>query len=130
MILYAKALDVATLDPALSSQRLDDWLHSGPAHSGRLVWGVRFDCDARLEKRVVPGNESPLCVTVVFGQGDTRGWATVIIGTLGKGPSGPPHLKSISVQPTSKDDGSRKTSDKLSDLPRLLEDASSLTNHR
>ena len=129
-IRYAKALDVAKLDPTLSSQRLDDWLHSGPAHANKLVWGVRFDCDARLEKSSMPGNESPLCVAVVFGQGDIRGWATIVIGTLGKGPNGPPHLKSISVQPMSKDGGARQTSDKLSDLPQLLEKFSSLANHR
>jgi len=129
VIRYAKALDVGTLDPALSSERLDDWLRSGPARSDKLAWGVRLDCDAR-RKPTLPTNESPLCVTAVFGRGDIRGWATIVIGTLGKGPSGSPRLQSVSVQPMSKDERARQTSDKLSDLPRLLDEVSSSTNHR
>ena len=30
---YAKSIDVSTLDPSLPSQRLEDWLQSGPSHA-------------------------------------------------------------------------------------------------
>ena len=46
VIAYAKAIDVATLDPSLSSIRLDEWLRSGAPHLGEAIWEVG-DCDLK-----------------------------------------------------------------------------------
>jgi hypothetical protein len=46
VVRYAKALDVAKLDPTLSSQRLDGWLRSGPARLDAVKWEMS-DCDLK-----------------------------------------------------------------------------------
>jgi hypothetical protein len=39
-IAYAKSIDVQTLDPSLPSQRLEEWLQSGPPHAHIWSWRV------------------------------------------------------------------------------------------
>jgi len=125
VIAYTKALNVMTLDPALKSQELVDWLRTGPVHAdGKLNWGASLGCDARSVLTTVTKNDAPLCITVVLGRGDIRAWATFEIGTVAKGPTGTPMTKLVSVQPMSGDEGAKVTSDKLSELPKLLELAS------
>jgi len=120
VIEYAKGLDVRTLDPALASQRLDDWLRSGPAGSKTLAWGINLDCDAKSSTEPRSRRETPLCITVAFARADFEAWITIQIGTLAEGPNGKPELKSVSVQRMGADETERRTSAKLSDLLRLL----------
>jgi hypothetical protein len=116
VVKYAKGLDVAKLDPALSPQRLDQWLQSGPAHLDTITWEMS-DCD--LKGPAV----APLCVKVRFQRGSVGGWAIVRIGTFRDGISGQPRLDHLLV-------GSKKgilpDSNKLSELPRLLDKEASL----
>ena len=56
VIAYAKSIDVHMLDPSLLSQRLEDWLQSGPPHAHIGYWIVADSCD--LKDPEVP---YPLC---------------------------------------------------------------------
>jgi len=44
VIEYSKSIDVKLLDPSLPSQRLDDWLRSGPPHAEILRWQSADTC--------------------------------------------------------------------------------------
>jgi len=126
VISYAKAIDVAKLDPKLSSQRLDKWLQSGPAHLDRVTW-EKSDCD------VMPGPPSsnyvaPLCAKVRFFRGDCWGWAIITIGTFREGITGAPHLENIFAT-VGRNFNSPPESKRLSDLPQLLDKASPMKPH-
>jgi hypothetical protein len=112
---YGKALDVAKLDPTLSSQRLDEWLRSGPAHLYKITWEMS-DCD--LMGSDDPKYVAPLCVKVRLARGDAGGWVLITIGTFRDGIKGTPHVDQIFL---GSDNGDEPISNKLSDLPRLLD---------
>ena len=118
IISYAKALDVSKLDPTLSSQRLDQWLRFGPAHLDTVTWEMS-DCDLK------PTYVAPLCAKVRFRRGNCGGWAIITVGTFRNGISGTPRLEYIFAAVES-NYARPPESTKLSDLPRLLEEASSL----
>ena len=124
MVRYAKALDIAKLDSSLSHQPLDEWLRSGPPHLDSVQWAVS-DCDLKPPDDE-PNLDWPLCAKGWFGRhsktGDVGGWVLVDVGTTKKGISGPPRLRTMVVgaSPT----GITSVSEKLSNLPRLLEEAS------
>ena len=61
IIAYAKSIDVQMLDPSLPSQRLEDWLQSGPPHAHIGYWIVADSCD--LKDPEVP---YPLCARLSF----------------------------------------------------------------
>src|SRR5580693_8890891 len=92
VVLYSKALDVTRLDPTLSSQRLDEWLRSGPAHLEIVTWTMS-DCD--LKPSGSPNYVAPLCVKVRFTRGNVGGRAVITIGTYRSGITGTPRLKDI-----------------------------------
>jgi hypothetical protein len=125
LVAYAKALDVSKLDPTLSSQRLDEWLRSGPVHVEITTWTMS-DCD--LKPSGSPNYVAPLCVKVRFTRGNVGGRAVITIGTFQNGISGTPHFENILVASKGKLDF--HYSEKLSDLPRLLDDASASTGGR
>ncbi|MFZ0978947.1 MAG: hypothetical protein WAN23_06030 [Candidatus Acidiferrales bacterium] len=116
---YAKALDVAKLDPTLPSRRLDEWLQSGPAHLYKITWEVN-GCD--LMGSDDPKYVAPLCVKIRFARVDAGGWVLITVGTFRDGIKGTPHVDQIFL---GSDNGDEPISNKLSDLPRLLEEASS-----
>jgi hypothetical protein len=63
VIAYAKSIDVKTLDPSLLSQRLEDWLQSGPPYVHIWYWSMEDTCDLK------PGSSSvdyPLCARIGF----------------------------------------------------------------
>jgi hypothetical protein len=122
VISYAKSLDVSKLDPSLSSQRLDQWLRLGPAYLDTVTWEMS-DCDLKPDFSN-PNYVESLCAKVRFKRGDRGGWAIITVGTFRNGISGQPHLEYIfaTVGPTYE---RPPESSKLSDLPRLLEEASS-----
>ncbi len=122
IISYARTLDVMDLDASLPSQGLEMWLRSSLLGMTRLNWGVRFDCHSDWSDRYAPSTDAghTLCVNVFFARTGADGWATIAVGTVDKGRSGPPHLVSVTIRQASKDNGAPKSSDKLSDLPRLL----------
>ncbi|MGH9727987.1 MAG: hypothetical protein ACRD4V_05280 [Candidatus Acidiferrales bacterium] len=93
VISYAKALDVAKLDPTLSSQRLDKWLHSGPARVDTVTWEMS-DCDL-MPDFSNPNYVAPLCAKVRFRRGNCGGWALITVGTFRDDISGTPHLEYI-----------------------------------
>ena len=125
MIRYAKALDVAKLDPSLSHQPLDEWLRSGPPHLGTVQWAVS-DCDLKPPDDQVYG-DWPLCAKFWLRRhsktGDAGGWGLIQVGTTRKGISGSSHLNILVVSGTSQE-GKFSDSEILSDLPRLLDEAS------
>jgi len=121
VVSYAKALDVAKLDPTLSPQRLDEWLRSGPAHVETVKWETS-DCDLMF-----PPSPAPLCVRVRVARGDGGAWILITVGTYRDGANGAHHLEVVYA---GFKNGSALDSDKLSDLPRLLDEASSLRSDR
>jgi hypothetical protein len=122
VVSYTKALDVAKLDPALSSQRLDEWLRSGPAHIETATWEVG-GCDLKY-----PPNPAPLCVKIRLMRGNVGGWLIIEVGTFREGIKGVPHLEQIFVGSSKGFAPDSDRLDKLSGLPRLLEEVSSLKN--
>ncbi len=122
LVVYVKALDVAKLDPTLPSQRLDEWLRSGPAHLETVIWKMS-DCD--LKPTGSPNYVAPLCVKARYTRGNVGGWFIITIGTFRNGISGTPHFEYFVVWPKGRLDS--QDSEKLSDLPRLLNNALSST---
>ena len=118
---YAKSLDVTTLDPTLSSQRLDKWLRVGPAHLKEVRWR-QSDCDLKPDTSN-PNYDAPLCVNVMFKRDTAGGNLLISVGTTRKGISGPPQLIRILVGKVGELGGAY--SERLSDLPRLLDESSS-----
>ena len=120
VISHAKALNVAKLDSGLTSQRLDQWLQSGPAHVEKVTWKMS-DCD--LMPPPDPKYVAPLCVKVYFTRPNAGGWIMVRIGTFRDGIIGAPHFEGMLIGSAN---GMVPDSGKLSDLPRVLDEASSL----
>jgi hypothetical protein len=120
VINYAKALDVTKLDPTLSSQRLDEWIRSGPAHLGMVTWEMS-DCDLKGGDPNIP---APLCVKIRFNRDGVGGWVIITVGTFRDGIKGEPRVEDILV---GSQNGGEPYSNKLSDLARLLDDASRTT---
>ena len=93
VIAYAKSVNVNTLDSSLPSQRLEDWLETGPPHV-HTSWIVADSCD--LKDPEVP---YPLCARVSFyreGQKGNRygqqGFFLVQVGNSRDGVAGQPKL--------------------------------------
>jgi len=116
VVKHAKSLDVATLDPTLSSQRLDEWLRSGPAHLDMVTWEMS-DCDLKFSPK--------LCVTVRFSRRGSGGKMLIAVGTFRDGITGTPHFEYMMVGGPNV---SLSISERLSDLPRLLDEASAASN--
>ncbi len=89
VIVYAKSIDVGTLDPSLPSERLEHWLKSGPPHVHIYSWLVADTCNL---KPVSPNEDYPLCARIAFGRNGVKGFFLVQVGTTGKGIVGPPQL--------------------------------------
>jgi hypothetical protein len=122
IISYARALDVSKLDPSLASQRLDQWLRFGPAHLDTVTWEMS-DCDFKPDFSN-PNYCEPVCAMIRFRRGNREGWAIITVGTFRNGISGHPHLEYIFATVGSNYDHPPESS-KLSDLPKLSEEASS-----
>ncbi|MBZ5695917.1 MAG: hypothetical protein LAN36_11230 [Acidobacteriia bacterium] len=124
VVTYAKAIDVAKLDPTLPSQRLDKWLQSGPAHLDTVTWELS-DCD--LKPLDSPEYVAPLCAKVRIKRGNVGGWIIITVGTFRDGISGAPRVNYVFAGPpdvfTRTPAVPVPTSEKLSDLPRLLDEA-------
>jgi hypothetical protein len=88
VIEYSKSIDVKMLDPSLPSERLEDWLLSGPPHAELLRWQSDDTCD----NKPVLETDYPRCVRVTFERSGQSGYFLVHIGTLHKGIIGPPQL--------------------------------------
>jgi hypothetical protein len=127
IISYVKALDVSKLDPSLTSQRLDQWLRFGPAHLDTVTWEMS-DCDLKPDFSN-PNYIEPVCAKARFRRGNREGWAIITVGTFRNGISGHPHLECILATVGSNYDQPPESS-KLSDLPKLLEEASSSPKRR
>ena len=114
---YAKSIDVQTLDPSLPSQRLEDWLQSGPPRAHIWGWSVADTCDLKPDG---PNPDYPLCAKVTFSHEGENGQFLVQVGTSRSGIVGRPQLyygvsvwEGVSV-PTG-------GAERLSDLPALLD---------
>ena len=117
-VAYVKAIDVKTLDSSLLSQRLDDWLQSGPPHIDHLRWMLDETCDLKPDPDL--DIDYPRCVRMDFERGGQSGWILILIGTLKKGIIGPPQLyEPIGVfqEPFVNTGGTER----LSGLPGLLD---------
>ena len=117
VVAYAKSIDVKTLDPSLPSQRLEDWLQSGPPHSRIYRWIVADTCDLKPDS---PGENYPLCAKVSFGRNGEYGEFLVQVGNEKQGIVGAPKLyygvgvyEGVHVLTGG--------SERLSDLPALLD---------
>lgn len=117
VIAYAKSIDVKTLDPSLPSQRLEDWLQSGPPHAHIEYWRVADTCDLKPDS---PSEDYPLCARIGFSRNGEGGFFLVQVGTTNKGIVGRPQLyggvgvwEGVFVLTGG--------SERLSDLPALLD---------
>lgn len=121
VIRYAKTLDVAELDPKLPRQPLDNWLQGASLRLDTVRWAVS-DCDL---KPPVGEVDWPLCAKFWFRRRthDAGGWGLVQVGTTKKGITGAARLRMVVVSGTSHI-GRFSDSERLSDLPRLLDEAS------
>jgi hypothetical protein len=119
VIEYAKSIDVQTLDPSLPSQRLEDWLQSGPPHADIWSWRVAYTCDLKYpDDPNVP--DYPLCAKVTFSRDGEKGQFLMQLGTLRRGIVGRPQLY-IGVGVWEGFNVSTGRSERLSDLPALLD---------
>lgn len=117
VIAYAKSIDVHTLDPKLPSQRLEDWLQTGPPHAHIWNWLVADTCDLKPDDQDV---DYPLCAEVRFGRNGENGEFLVQVGTIRSGIVGTPKLY---YYVTVYEAAFVLTggSERLSDLPALLD---------
>jgi hypothetical protein len=94
IVAYAKAIDVASLDPALRTERLDKWLRRGPARLDTIVFTLSDDCDTKRDPGTKePSNGWPVCVRVNFEKEHIlSGWIMLSVGTSRKGISGQPQF--------------------------------------
>jgi hypothetical protein len=136
VISYGKAIDVARLDATLPPQPFEDWLRSSPTRVKIIKWMTSPNCDEKAKEGEVL-NELPLCVKLFYERDSVRGTVMITIGTIGKGPSGPPQFKYFVIEPKEAEvDGSQtdnmvlEVSPKLSDFPRLLNEASYTLGHK
>src|SRR5690242_11571499 len=97
LIRYARDVDVHTLDSKLSSQPLDRWLRSGPAHVDKTLWRASRDCDLRDRPQGFAEDDWPVCVRFTFMRGPIGGWGMLRVGTRKRGITGEPHLEYITV---------------------------------
>jgi hypothetical protein len=123
VIAYAKSIDVQTLDPSLPSQRLDDWLQSGPPHAHIGYWIVADSCD--LKDPEVP---YPLCARISFcraGQKGNRygqqGYLLVQVGNSKDGIAGHPQLFYPNIDVWEGMMVMTGGAERLSELPALLD---------
>jgi hypothetical protein len=119
---YAQGLDIRKLDRKLPHVRLDQWLRFGAPHLDNVTWETN-DCDINVRSASeIPANEWPLCVRFGFQRGgEVDGWGLIQVGTYGTGMDGYTHLRYILAGAPIE---GYLTSDRLSDLPRLLNKAS------
>lgn len=116
-VAYVKAIDVKTLDSSLPSQRLEDWLKSGPPHTDFSRWWLDETCDQKPDYEDIDYSR---CVRIDFRRGGHSGYLLILVGTLHKGIIGPPQLyEPISVW----EEGFANIGGalQLSGLPHLLE---------
>ena len=120
---YAKSIDVSTLDPSLPSQRLEDWLQSGPPHAHIGYWIVADTCD--LKDPEVP---YPLCARISFyreGQNGShygqQGYLLVQVGNSKDGIVGRPQLFYPSTGVWEGMMVMTGDAERLSELPTLLD---------
>ncbi|HEY4837963.1 MAG TPA: hypothetical protein VIH72_05110 [Candidatus Acidoferrales bacterium] len=119
VVAYAKSIDVNALDPSLPSQRLEDWLQSGPPHAQIGYWSVEATCDLKPGS---PSEEYPLCVRIGFSRNGEGGFFLVQVGTTGKGIVGHPQLYGgIGVFEVESSVVMTGSAERLSDLPALLD---------
>jgi len=117
VLAYAKSIDVHMLDPSLPSQRLEDWLQSGPPHAHIWNWRVADTCDLKPDD---PNVDYPLCAEVTFSRDGENGQFLTQVGTSRSGIVGRPQLhngvgvwEGVFVLTGG--------SERLSDLPALLD---------
>lgn len=118
VVSYAKKIDVATLDPALQSQPLDEWLRLGVPRIERLEWHVS-DCDLKPDYAEPPSGY-PLCVKVVYHRSRVSGWIIITIGTRRDGIVEPPRFEYAVISTRSANGVRFENAKKLSDLPPAM----------
>lgn len=126
-IAFAKDVDVHQLDPSLPSQRLEDWLKSASLHVNHIGWAAHKCNINEGHDGATPNPNRGLCAGVWFQHGNAR--ADIHVS---KNVSDSPRVKYIGV--VDKDNGILmpllgnqdpvSDSDRLSDLPRLLDEQS------
>jgi hypothetical protein len=114
---YAKSIDVKKLDPSLPSQRLEDWLQSGPPQA-HIRWTVADTCDNKPFRN----DDFPLCAKIWFSRSGEAGSLLIQVGRLHKGIVGTPQLYNP-IMAWEEDSFFIMTGDaeRLSGLPALLD---------
>jgi hypothetical protein len=118
VVAYAKAIDVEKLDPALPSQRLEEWLRLGPPRLENVRWR-RSSCDLKPDYPEPPDGY-PLCVKFVYRRSRVSGWAIVKIGTMRKGIFGPPRFEYAVLSVRSGKELRYDEAETLRDFPQVI----------
>jgi hypothetical protein len=118
VLAYAKAIDVAQLDPTLPSQPLDEWLRLGPAHVEKLQWRIS-SCGLKPDYPEPPGGY-PLCVDFVYQRSRVAGWGIVTVGTTRKGIVKPPRFEYVVGSAPSSAGMKFDRAEKLAELPQMI----------
>lgn len=120
VIAYAKSIDVQLLDPSLPSQRLEDWLQSGPPRAHVGYWRVEDTCDLKD-----PEAPYPICARISFYRGGYRygqqGYLLVQVGNSKDGIVGRPQLFYPSIDVWEGTFVLTGGAERLSALPGLLD---------
>jgi len=114
---YAKSIDVQTLDPSLPSERLEDWLQSGPPHAHIESWGVAVTCDLKPDS---PSKDYPLCAKSSFGRNGQWGIFLIQVGSSRGGIVGRPRVYG-NIEVFERLFVLTGGTERLSDLPALLD---------
>jgi hypothetical protein len=116
VISYAKSVDVRMLDASLPSERLENWLESGPPHVHVYSYVVADTCDLMP---VSASADYPLCVRIAFGREKVRGFFLVRVGSKSKGIVGRPQVFGDIIMNLGEKSGWTDT--RLSELPAVLD---------
>jgi hypothetical protein len=119
-VVYAKAVDVASLDERLQSQPLVKWLQAGPAEGASIRWRATA-CGLKHAGKA-PAGGWPLCVEFIYVvPDDVSIWGSVEVGTLAKGIVGPPrYMRALLSTPALAAEGKGENAQHLSELPPLV----------
>ena len=118
LIAYTKRIDVATLDPTLPSQTLEEWLRVDPARVNVVAWRAGINSCGDKPDPPEPTDGFEVCATILFRKNGVNGHIILTLGTFQKGIAESPRFKYAQI-------GAFPAIEyvyKLSDIPPALEE--------
>jgi hypothetical protein len=116
VIVFAKGLDVSTLDSSLASERLDNFL--ARAFPDASIRWISSDCENKPARFPRPP-ETPLCASVLANVGERGLRIHLVVGTQANPISGTPHLEKLYLLGSPASGRHTIILSSLSELPRV-----------